>query len=351
MRGRFITILGFLVAIALIFSLASAYVRPNAHDLLSLFGLLFPYVYMSGLVILPFLWRANRITFIGLLLLIIWGMPGFFSYVKPTLGDQTAASADINIMTFNAMMGVKLVDQRHVFSPARQELFKDLIRRHPSPDIVCMQEVKDMVFEAIEAVSEWPYSHRLDKRGAIILSQYPIVNRGLVDFGARLNSCLWADIDIHGTIIRVYSLHLESNRLNQSSYEFLAKEGKYESQEAIKGIQDLLTKYPKYATDRAIQAEQVKRHIATSPYPVILCGDFNDPPMSYTYNVLSANLHDTFLKNGSGWGTTWTGAIPLLRIDYILFSPELTNTSFNCLKSDLSDHYPIKASFDIHAKK
>ena len=225
------------------------------------------------------------------------------------------------------------------------------MHREPKPDIICVQEVNPIVEKALAAAFDYPYFHHLDKRGTVIISRFPIIDKGLVDFGPKVNSCLWADIKINEEVIRVYSAHFESNRLNESSYDFLAKEGAYERIEAIRGINDVLRKYPKYATARADQAVQVKKHIQSSPYPVVLCGDFNDPPRSYTYHTFKEELDDTFIQNGNGWGTTWIGGIPLLRIDYILCSPELTNTSFNCLKSNLSDHYPVKASFDIGAKR
>ncbi len=345
MRSRILTLIGFLLGIALIFSMFSAYVRPNHHDALSLFGLVFPYLYFGVLFLLPFLWRQHKMTFAILFFLVILGVKDIFLYVQPGFKVDDVPLQDLQILTFNAMMGVKLVNEKHVLSADRLDKFKDLILQAPQPDVICVQEVNDIVNRALDNL-DYPFYHRMKDRGAVILSRYPIVEKGLVDFGPRLNSCLWADIDVEGQTVRIYSLHLESNRLNQSSYEFLEKEG-YESLEAINGIRDLITKYPKYASERAKQALKVKAHIEKSPYPVILCGDFNDPPMSYTYNTLQKGLSDTYLKHGRGIGTTWTGAIPFLRIDYILATPILDNTSFECLKSNMSDHYPIKASFDM----
>lgn len=350
MKARLVTLLGFLAAIALMFSLASAHVQPNERDMLSLFGLIFPYLYFLALGLLPFVWQTNKLTFLVLAILVLIGSKGILSYVKPTWGDTKAETTDLNVLTFNAMMGVKLVDSKHRFGKDRQALFDELMDRTPVPDIICLQEVNRIVDQALKPRTDFPYQHRIKDRGTVILSKYPIVDKGLVDFGPKINSCLWADIQFNNDTVRVYSLHLESNRLNQSSYEFLAKEG-YEGIEAINGIQDLLVKYPKYAKARANQALLVREHIRASPHPVVLCGDFNDPPMSFTYNSFKEDLSDTFINNGSGWGTTWIGGIPLLRIDYILASPELDNTAFNCLKTDLSDHYPVKASFSIGGKR
>ena len=67
--------------------------------------------------------------------------------------------------------------------------------------------------------------------------------------------------------------------------------------------------------------------------------------------LLKKGLNDTFLDSGAGIGTTWIGTIPLLRIDYIFASKELDNTGLIKLKNNLSDHYPVKASFNLSASK
>ena len=121
----------------------------------------------------------------------------------------------------------------------------------------------------------------------------------------------------------------------------------YRSLDAIQGLKDFALKYPSYAGIRAEQAIKVKAHMNESPYPVIVGGDFNDPPVSFTYKVLKKGLTDTFLQSGQGFGTTWSGAVPMLRIDYIFASKSLINTSYTCVESDFSDHYPVNASFNF----
>jgi len=181
----------------------------------------------------------------------------------------------------------------------------------------------------------------------VIYSKHPLIETGWVEFGSKINSCLWADIALtDNDTVRIYSTHLESTRLSASSYDLLS-ENVAASTAPLQGVKDLVMKYPRYAGKRADQAEKVKEHIATCPYPVILCGDMNEPPTSYTYRVLKEDMSDAFRETGTGLGNTWQGKIPMLRIDYIFASRDLTNTSYRCMSSDLSDHYPVKASFTI----
>ena len=55
---------------------------------------------------------------------------------------------------------------------------------------------------------------------------------------------------------------------------------------------------------RSKQAEAIAQHIENSPYPVIVCGDFNDTPVSYTYRMMKTGLKDAFRQSGFGFGGT-----------------------------------------------
>jgi len=95
--------------------------------------------------------------------------------------------------------------------------------------------------------------------------------------------------------------------------------------------------------NRAEQAMAISTHISNCPYPVLLCGDFNDTPMSYSYSeILRNNLQDAFVESGKGLGRTYIGAFPSFRIDYILHSKSIKSKGFSTMTSNtLSDHYPL----------
>lgn len=277
--------------------------------------------------------------------MLILGLKGMSTYVKP-FSDSYKPEGNFHVMTYNVMVGWKMLDKNNKPSESRYEAFKSLIEEEPMPGVICTQESSKRADEILKDSLGYSFVHKIEKRSPSIFSKYPIVSNGQISFGSSLNSCLWADIKIENDTLRIYSVHLESNRLSNSSYDFLVQD-EYETSKAVKGIMSFLLKYPVFAGKRADQAILVREHIESSPYPVVVSGDFNDPPMSYTYRTLKSELNDTFLDNGRGFGTTWTGAIPLLRIDYIFASKEINNTAFICMDSDLSDHYPIKASFQL----
>jgi len=338
-----------LITLMLGFSLVSIYFKPYDKDLISLFGLLFPFIYILALIVLPFGFRKKRLTFfIGVLLLAI-GLPRMFSFARIDIQKKDPAS-DITVMSFNAMMGYGLVNDEHEVAPQRLEELKSILAQTPVPDVLCLQEAGPLAMKTLSLLSDYPHRHRIKPKGAVVFSKHPIVEKGIVEFGSKINSCLWADIVLPTEeVVRVYSTHLESTRLNSSSYELLS-EDEGSGHAPFSGIKDLVIKYPRYAGKRADQAARVKQHIKRSKHPVILCGDMNEPPTSYTYRILKKGMTDAFRENGHGFGNTWKGKIPMLRIDYIFASRELSNTSYACIRSDLSDHYPVKASYTLNHK-
>ena len=81
---------------------------------------------------------------------------------------------------------------------------------------------------------------------------------------------------------------------------------------------------------------------------MILCGDFNDLPGSYTYNTMKRGLKDAFAEKGRGLGRTYNLFSPTLRIDYIFYDPKMLDIiGFRSPKTRLSDHNPVIANFEI----
>ena len=81
---------------------------------------------------------------------------------------------------------------------------------------------------------------------------------------------------------------------------------------------------------------------------LIICGDFNDTPLSYTYNqILNAGFKDAFISASRGIGKTYCGSLPLLRIDYFWYNDFIKVLDFNRIKKTTSDHYPLIMSFNI----
>jgi len=92
---------------------------------------------------------------------------------------------------------------------------------------------------------------------------------------------------------------------------------------------------------RAEQADTIALAMAAVRGRRIVCGDFNDTPMSYVYRTMSRGLDDSFSVCGRGYSSTFRGFYNMLRIDYVLNSKGLEPLSYEVVDVDYSDHRPV----------
>jgi len=80
---------------------------------------------------------------------------------------------------------------------------------------------------------------------------------------------------------------------------------------------------------------------------VIVCGDFNDTPVSYAYRKVRGNLKDAFIESGWGTSNTYNGELPSFRIDYILCDHKFTAQNYHRDRVYYSDHFPIQCQIRV----
>jgi endonuclease/exonuclease/phosphatase family metal-dependent hydrolase len=240
----------------------------------------------------------------------------------------------------------------------RNKIFKFL--QSESPDIICFQEfvndlsgsfkTKDTLVTFLKAKNvhaEYTVvSKSVNEFGLATLTSFPIVHKGRIDFpNSRTNLCIYTDVLVNKDTLRIYNAHFESIHFSHADMLFAEKitAAKAEKNEQLKDKSQRIMRLMKTAFQkRAVQADLVANHIKTCPYPVILCTDLNDTPVSYSYHRLKDDLNDAFTESGSGFGHTYTGFYPSFRIDYILISKALLSADFASIPSDNSDHYPVR---------
>lgn len=105
-----------------------------------------------------------------------------------------------------------------------------------------------------------------------------------------------------------------------------------------KAVKDLVLKMKSNYRKRAEQADMIHAEIKCSPYPVLVCGDFNDTPASYTYHRVRKDLVDGFRDCGSGYQYTFRQLYKLWRIDYVFYSESLKGCECYSPETSYSDH-------------
>ncbi len=350
--------LNILAVVFLLFSYAASFISPGRIWWFALFGMGYGIILFVNILFVIFWLLLKSRRFLFSLVFILIGFGKVFNIFEfhfshnETPQKKEAASFPVKVMSYN----VRLFDLYNWFhnQETRGKIFKFLSGE--SPDIVCFQEYftsdkKEDHFsnnDTLEKVIPAAYSNivysttlQLNHWGIATYSKYPIIHKETVHFQDRGgNVFTFSDIKIGNDTIRVYNAHLESIRFGKDDYKFIENLGEAE-QDEFKGSLSIILRLKRAFIKRSKQVQVLHRHIRQSPYPVVLCGDFNDTPSSYTYSVLRRGLEDSFRESGSGFGKTYIGAFPSFRIDYIFHDEKLKSAGYQTHHQKLSDHFPI----------
>ena len=393
-------------AAAMFLSYIAVYVNPAKFSLPLFFGLYFiPLFAINLLLLLAAVLRRSASAWITVVAL----LPSLlYTELFFKIGHEEKVDTEgirLKIESYNAGM----------FSSSDNGLSREECRREIGkhfaetlPDIICLQEFfAESHTQADTIFGSYPHRHyhmfkaRNGKLfGNIILSKFPIAEKGHLSFKGSTNLAIYADIEHYGRTIRVYNNHLESYnvsftalahkaagmlresadlaqesqfrlagkfRKESPSKENLSTEGHREESDAGKETavhkdaawketareeltRDIVETHEKMRGTFIRRSQQVERiigHINETPHQTIICGDFNDTPMSYTYHTLAKNRKDTFKEAGKGFGATFVPVWPLLRIDYLLVPEDSQCITHTIHRSGLSDHYPVSAEIII----
>ncbi|MBX9853028.1 MAG: endonuclease/exonuclease/phosphatase family protein [Cytophagaceae bacterium] len=222
--------------------------------------------------------------------------------------------------------------------------------------IKCFQEFYHYpsipVFRTIEMLKmNTPYyyfqpGYKIAKQefGIAIFSKYPIINKGEIIFQeGSSNQAIFADIKINKDTIRIYNVHLQSMSINEEKLPGLSA-----SQNFAERLRYLLHKLKIGYVFRTKQIIILLEHMEKCPYKIILSGDLNDTPYSYSYQKIKRKLDNAFEEKGNGFGFTYNGKLPFLRIDNVFFDEGFDIRDFKThYDIKFSDHYPIEASFSF----
>ncbi len=358
---------GFFLAINLIFvvliliSYLAPYISPARFWPLAFFGLAYP-VFLAGNLFFIVLWLLlwKRYIWISLIAVSI-GISHILAMFQFHLREAPSPPQDaVKILSFNVHNLYGTSVSRNPETAAR--VFDFFARE--KPDILAIQELDiknaDSTVElaristAVKAgnffyKNYFESTERKRINALSIFSRYPIVRNGYYRMNNRAVFCVFTDLAIHNDTFRVFNIHLESYHFGRQDYSFYEQltEKETEQFKLKEGSFRIFAKLKKAFIIRAQQVDIMSRSIAASPYPVIVCGDFNDTPVSYTYHEMTARLKDSFKKAGKGFfGNTFAGNFPSFRIDYILFDGIFRAYDYHKYSVELSDHYPVSVMLD-----
>ena len=349
-----LAVLAVIGVIAMALSIANAYVNPKDFIWTTVFGLAFWEILIYNVVVfllLLLMWSNKIWISVVALLIAIPGISKSFS-----IGSKSKAENSIRVMSYNVH------DFRHVDGVTEKEQFAnqvmEMVREH-APDILCCQEfsqfksgvsrpqcIEDF---AKEAGFQYIYFNRKTNYGGnVIFSKYPLTKVAEDSgFGKGNTYGVMVSVDAgEKGKFHVANVHLLSYMITDSEIDVLTNASERQNLDTIG--KTVLHKLSFAFQKRSEELQTVLNGMPPVGGPIIICGDFNEPPLSYNYRQMQkAGFVDTITKVGFGIKPTYAGKLPLLRIDYVWANDGVKPLAFERHKYKASDHYPIMLDFAI----
>lgn len=357
-----------LVALAYVLASLTPYISSVDWWPMTFLALGYPFIFMVMVVtIIGWLFVKKKVAF-ALCLVLLFGYKNLFSTLAINLNAKPLSTVKepgiLRILNWNVQDFTNSAVAADSLNANRRQIM-NYIKQY-QPDIICMQDFTELYAPAtysnvveIRDSLHYPYFYfavNIGKSppygtvnsGVAIFSRYPIVDSGSVELPKIVynEKIAFVDILLNNKKLRIFNTHLSSMQLfipddveRDTAWE------QYDNGFIYRAT--MFEKLRRYDQLHVQQAQKTKAILKQSPYPFIFCGDLNTTPAGTPYHIISKNLKDAFLQQGSGLGATYDNRLPTIRIDYILTSPSLTAKRFKKDNIKCSDHYPVMADIKL----
>ncbi len=358
-------LLNILVVVWLCCCIVAAYTDPLTTKYIALFSLTLPFAILANVIfIIMWLFSAHKWRAILSVLVLVGGYKvttTVFAFNIFTDNDMSRKPRTIKIVSWNSHgMGVF----NKPVSKAFDRKIIDFLQEQDA-DILCMPEysltidniLKPYAEKIIQNSGYTDYRFQADNSlndkiylGTAVFSKYPFRNYEAHQLSEYIYM-LQGDVVLpENKVIRVFFVHLTTFGLSDKEKDYIddVQRSADSVKGAIKRSRQFMDKLNVAYENRAAEVNKAVKIIKKSPYPVLLCGDFNDLPGSYTYTTMRGNLKDAFLEKGTGFGRTYNRLSPTIRIDHFFYDDSVLRLiGFECPATELSDHNPIITNFEI----
>lgn len=331
---------------------ALVYWTPSSHWISGFLMLSFPVVVALNLLSIAF-WLAIKpgkaILPLFLTLLSAVFLPRTYSFSKKEVFPfNDKKDAGFTVMSYN-VSSFTPPDRKADKEQAVKEMKAWVLASNA--DVLCFPEYVNYdpskVFNLSRYLNDHGYKYKrlyktdsfrpADYYGLAVLSKYPIVNQRDTIFEAR-NGMILTDIKMGKDTVRIVSVHLHSMTLKL--YTLVGQKEMAGIKRESKNTFSLLKKG---FVQRAIEFRALESWIDSSPYPVIVCGDFNETPYSYVYGKMNKLLTNAFEEKGSGFGYSYNHLPYFIRIDHQFYDKKRLDLNHFVTDRSVkySDHYPL----------
>lgn len=335
-------LLGNVAAIAMLWACcATTKVVPAEHPNLALAGLLFPGFLLLVIVFIP-IWLVlkRRWVFVPLI-----GMLCCWSYIMdycPVNLPKEVPSGALKLVTWN----INYMSEWSEDKEYCQEVCLDYLRTSYA-DIICLQEItatNTVFLTFVEEMKEQGY--QMDSHGSLaILSRLPILKKEAIEYetGGNGSACFYLQQENGDTLLLVNN-HLESNRLQSNTKDEYVESLEDKDYDRLNESGHTIGSMVRASTIvRGPQADSLVAFAQRNEgRDIVMCGDFNDTPISYVYQRVNSKLKNAFRESGQGIGLSYNQRGFWVRIDHVFVSHNIDTYETQIDRSiDSSDHYPL----------
>ncbi|MCD6090958.1 MAG: endonuclease/exonuclease/phosphatase family protein [Bacteroidales bacterium] len=346
----------------LLLTYLSPYIPPQIFWPFSILGLTYPFLLLINIVFIILWVLLTNKNFLYSLLAILIGLSTLNKHFRLKDPEIKTVEQGIKIVSFN-VKNLSNNNIKYADINIRSSILNYL--EDQNAQIICLQEFQTYPSKGINTVEEFqdrlgmPYyakTRYVPKSKfkfvdlMLLYSKYPIISQRELRYMDK-SYALIADIVYNHDTIRLFNIHLESNHFGKNEYEIFNLSDETQNEERGDQVLSLVDKLARYSKIRNIQVDHIREVIKNTSYPILICGDFNDTPATYSYQKLAKGLKDTFIEKGKGYGNTYNGKLPALRIDYILSDTLFQIHQFEIGKINLSDHYPVIGTLSLPKEK
>ncbi|WP_412851027.1 endonuclease/exonuclease/phosphatase family protein [Chryseobacterium sp. PMSZPI] len=307
----------------------NAYVPPKIFPWFNLLSLGFP-VLMTGYILLiifwVFSWKKRAFVFMLAGLLFLTPIKRWINFSS----EKKETGSKIKVVSFNTRAGTM----------GKDEVIHYL--KSQDADVILLQEDGGMEYPALK-----DYNRTASNGVLSILTKHKLSNEKLIKSAdEELPAALQADIEIKGKTYRFVNVYLYPFKFEK---EMVRLNGNSDANE--EKLKDIIKRLIPTFKKHQGQVDLIHENIESSPYPVIVTGDFNSVPNSYEYYHLSKGLEDAFLTAGRGSATSFHDYKFPLRIDYVFTTQSIKAISYVVDRSvSISDHYPVISELSLVEK-
>jgi endonuclease/exonuclease/phosphatase family metal-dependent hydrolase len=202
------------------------------------------------------------------------------------------------------------------------------VLREIGADVLALQEVLEHQAEAISAELELPFvlgenrKHRGYGYGNVVLSRCPIRamrNYDLSVRGREERGCLRADIDLGGSVLHVFNVHLGTALIERRTQ------------------------------GRKLIAPELLSDVSLDS-PRIVLGDFNEWTTGLATRLLRSHMESADMRAHLIRARNYPGILPFLHLDHIYYDPVLRLEKLTLCRTRkalvASDHLPLIGEFE-----